>query len=135
VECRAVDVVRYNEAPEPGKLPEPLLLLDGGLSTLPSNASAAAAADTSAATLIYEVVQEIKHNEDEWMYQLQKSSSKTGNVIVTAAMEAAAVGNYGDALSQLSQIEASHNPTDARIWRSPLVQRLVQFCEKQLQPD
>ena len=72
---------------------------------------------------LYELLREIKHQEDEWMYQLQnKKTEATTSETITKAFELAIANRLEEAASSLQTLAM----TDS----TPLVDRLTAFCSK-----
>ena len=76
--------------------------------------------------MVYEIVNEIAHADDEWMYQLQQQEQETPNTVISKAFELLLAARFGEALDKLESVK------DAATLSAPLVQRIVAYCEQKL---
>ena len=76
--------------------------------------------------LLYEVLQEINHKEDEWMYQLEhREKQETDAAVVSKGVVSILQGRYQEALEKLR----SHFSEGGVNQCTPMTQRLIKYCE------
>ena len=146
-ECRAVDAVsmspigstkaaQWRRSLHGQLFTSPAAVVGGHASPLPGRqASHVTSSNEKKApdlrwSMLYEVVSEISHAEDEWMYQLDRQESKTAasdSLLTTRALFAALKGDLGSAREVLRTVEERFVERKENLPES--VSQLIDACD------